>query len=409
MKKIIILIISIWLLLICISLIWNFLNIKNEKERVAFLTARTIYRQINVVRDWNMLHKGVYVPVTPDTRPDPYLNDPYRDLEINETIKLTKINPYFMTRQLSQIAENKDDILFRITSLTPIRPQNRPSEKEKKALLKLRENAIEVGEFFENRSRLSFFYMAPLKAQKSCLKCHERQNHKVGEVMGGISVTLKNAPRVSILPMILGHLVMGTTGLALILFLGIKINAAYQTIQNQSVMDSLTGIPNRRYFSDRIDIEFKRCQRENQAISIILGDIDHFKKYNDHYGHQAGDQCLKKVAKTIKNTLHRSSDFCARYGGEEFIVVLPNIPHEGALVVAENIRIKIESLRVPHLGSPSKRHLTISLGVATETIHNKSWEDLISRADRALYQSKAKGRNRVEFHPAPVNPDPMEM
>jgi len=130
-----------------------------------------------------------------------------------------------------------------------------------------------------------------------------------------------------------------------------------------------------------------------------MGDIDNFKVYNDTYGHGGGDECLRKVAKVIDETLKRPSDFCARYGGEEFIIVLPYTEREGALFIAEEIRANVANLRIPHEKSLPSGLVTISLGVATSDINvSISHEELTNHADAALYVAKNKGRNRVEAY-----------
>ena len=168
--------------------------------------------------------------------------------------------------------------------------------------------------------------------------------------------------------------------------------------QMNSVTDGLTRINNRRYFDDILRREFYNLKRNGLPLSMILMDIDYFKKYNDSYGHQGGDECLKSVAQAVKNSIHRETDTVARYGGEEFAVIPPNTDKYGARELAEKIRNSIESLNVPHNSSLISDKVTMSLGVATAYKKNLSFpEQIISFADEALYKAKEKGRNRVEF------------
>jgi len=163
-----------------------------------------------------------------------------------------------------------------------------------------------------------------------------------------------------------------------------------------STIDVLTGISNRRSFEENIQIEWKRAIRGKSPLSLIMIDIDHFKEFNDYYGHQAGDKCLEKVAKTIVSSIQRPADFVARYGGEEFVAVLPEADREGALIVAERIRSKVEALAIKHGHSSVSPYVTVSLGTAT--LYPKEFnsvEELIYRADRALFQAKYLGRNNV--------------
>jgi diguanylate cyclase (GGDEF)-like protein len=160
--------------------------------------------------------------------------------------------------------------------------------------------------------------------------------------------------------------------------------------------DVLTKLDNRRSFDEALDREWRRAIRTDSALSLCLIDIDYFKSYNDHYGHQAGDEVLRLVAETIAGSLDRPGDLGARYGGEEFAVLLPDTPSLGAQAVAEHIRLAIETLCLPHQASPTE-FLTVSVGVDTVQPRVKRQQaDLIRRADLALYRAKELGRNRIE-------------
>jgi diguanylate cyclase (GGDEF)-like protein len=235
-----------------------------------------------------------------------------------------------------------------------------------------------------------------LKTERACLKCHAKQGYKEGDIRGGISVTLPFIAEIPIQALGLGHLVIGLVGVLGIILAGFKLDRAYESLRNQAVIDSLTGIPNRRSFSERILAEYRRSRREKYPLSLIMGDIDNFKSFNDTYGHKNGDECLKQVASEIQRVLKRPSDFCARYGGEEFIVILPQTEQRGAREVAEEIRTRIQSLMIPHKNSLPLAAVTMSLGVATMEVRSPVYyEDLINAADQALYLAKHEGRNRV--------------
>lgn len=167
-------------------------------------------------------------------------------------------------------------------------------------------------------------------------------------------------------------------------------------LSDLAINDGLTGIYNRRYFDEVLTIEWKRTMREKSPLSLVMLDIDYFKKYNDTYGHQAGDKCLVKVAVAIADLLRRPADMVARYGGEEFVVVLPNVDREDAVKLAEKIRATIEKLKIDHKLSDINRFVTISLGVASICPEPKSsHEELLRSADKALYNAKNGGRNCV--------------
>jgi diguanylate cyclase (GGDEF)-like protein len=161
------------------------------------------------------------------------------------------------------------------------------------------------------------------------------------------------------------------------------------------LLDQLTGIPNRRCFDNRLDMEWKRAMRDKKNMSILMLDIDKFKNYNDTFGHQQGDVALKTVAKKIKETIKRPIDFAARWGGEEFVVLLPNTDSNGSLDVGEHIRKIVEDTEIPCAGK-SFTKLTVSVGVNTQIPKfDGILYKLISGADEALYSAKKAGRNRV--------------
>ena len=163
-----------------------------------------------------------------------------------------------------------------------------------------------------------------------------------------------------------------------------------------STLDGLTGIPNRRKFDEVLENEWFRAHREGSPLSLIMADIDHFKLYNDNYGHIEGDDCLKQVAKCLYHTVSRPTDVVARYGGEEFSVILPMTDARGAENVANKLLQRVAELQLPHAYSPVADRVTISLGVAT--MHpdlEKSQVRLMEQADKCLYRAKAAGRNRI--------------
>ncbi|HZK84690.1 MAG TPA: diguanylate cyclase [Desulfosporosinus sp.] len=175
-----------------------------------------------------------------------------------------------------------------------------------------------------------------------------------------------------------------------------QLQAANERLQNLSFLDGLTGIANRRHFDQELLQESRRAKREKRSLSLIMLDIDYFKAFNDTYGHLKGDDCLKKIAATLKKVLKRPGDFAARYGGEEFAVVLPNTDDVGAAIIAEEFRASIVREGILHINSLCSVYVTVSLGVVTRSAEqDQTPDDLILAADRALYRSKHEGRNRV--------------
>ena len=174
-----------------------------------------------------------------------------------------------------------------------------------------------------------------------------------------------------------------------------ELDVANQELQRLSASDGLTGIANRRYFDEHIAREWRRARRNASSLALMMCDVDHFKKFNDTYGHQAGDECLRRVAGAIATSLERGSDMAARYGGEEFAVVLSETTLGGALIVAEKIRHAVHALQIPHAASSLGR-VTLSIGLAAAVPElDDPCDSLIAAADRALYQAKDSGRDRV--------------
>jgi diguanylate cyclase (GGDEF)-like protein len=164
-------------------------------------------------------------------------------------------------------------------------------------------------------------------------------------------------------------------------------------LENITITDALTGIYNRRGFNDMLTREWRRSVREGSPLSLLMIDIDHFKNFNDHYGHQYGDNVLSMVAQSIKNALLRATDLATRYGDEEFAVILPGVDERGASVVAENINAAVRNLAILHEHSSAADTVTVSIGVATASKDMPEPEALLRVADKALYKAKANGRN----------------
>ena len=177
-----------------------------------------------------------------------------------------------------------------------------------------------------------------------------------------------------------------------------QLEISNKELQRLSCLDGLTGISNRRNFDDYFGQEWLRANREGALISLVMIDIDCFKLYNDNYGHQAGDATLKAVAETIAETTQRPGDMAARYGGEEFVIVLPSTDQDGVKVIVNSLFDNINRLKIKHEFSTISKYITISAGIATiKPTKTSKPEQLIERADKALYKAKDNGRNRYEI------------
>ena len=175
-----------------------------------------------------------------------------------------------------------------------------------------------------------------------------------------------------------------------------QLEEANRQLKRLTLIDGLTGIANRRHFDEFLEKEWHRNMRDNKPVSLIMGDVDFFKNYNDRYGHQAGDDCLKQIAAILNNIAKRPGDLAARYGGEEFAVILSGTDLKQAGALAENTNKKLKETRIPHSDSQAADYVTLSLGVASIIPrHGTKPYDLIKAADKGLYKAKNSGRNQV--------------
>ncbi len=177
-----------------------------------------------------------------------------------------------------------------------------------------------------------------------------------------------------------------------------RLAEANKTLEKLSSLDGLTGIANRRRFDEMLKQNWHRSIRQSTSISLVILDIDFFKLYNDHYGHQQGDSCLQEVAAILEKTVTRETDLVARYGGEEFVAILPETGQKGALEIAEAMRNNTQEAKIEHVDSKVSDYVTISLGVATAIPErNTNPESLVAAADKGLYKAKEDGRNQVQI------------
>ncbi len=184
-----------------------------------------------------------------------------------------------------------------------------------------------------------------------------------------------------------------------------KLAKANRELQLLAAVDSLTKVANRRKFDEYLKLKWREMAREKAPLSLILCDIDFFKRFNDTYGHQAGDLCLQQVASALIHAVKRPEDLVARYGGEEFAAILPHTDSAGAIHVAEKIGVAVRELKIPHADSAVNQYVTISLGVASAIPQIESCpEDLIAAADQALYHAKESGRDRYAFSTPEISP-----
>jgi diguanylate cyclase (GGDEF)-like protein len=396
-----------WSAAVAGSLVWHFSQTEEFVLQAARTQARTAFEKDVLYRSWNSNRNGVYATQSDITPSNPFLDDPARDVVTTSGLKLTKINPAYMTRQVHELGTSITGVLGHITSNNPIRPGNRPDAWEKVALTRFERGANEVWQTQSLNGSKYLRFMKPLVVEKSCLPCHGKQGYKVGQIRGGISVSVPLAPflasaRESRFLHSMTHLVLwflGAAGLVLcIRTLNIRLrerHAMELELHRLATTDPLTGASNRGHLMERADEEFQRAKRYQTPLSVLMLDIDHFKKVNDVYGHQAGDQALKQIVKIAQASM-RQSDLFGRYGGEEFMALLTHTDEPSAMRVAENLCKTLAGLAIQNHKGPI--HLTVSIGVSQARPGDLFLDEVIRRADESLYAAKQGGRNRVVLY-----------
>lgn len=392
--------ISIVVLLFVLGLfIGLFLNNKKLIESEYLTRAQSHFNNIVLTRRWSARHGGVYVEKKDGIQSNPYLVNP--DIQCVDGRTYTLKNPALMTREISLLADTDGLYKFHITSLKPLNPGNAPDAFEKSALESFETGNRETFTIVRNGGTTVYRYMAPLTVEQSCLKCHAVQGYKVGDIRGGISVSFdisSSAKNLEQQKYILIALYIVTSGLLLgiIYQLIFKLNKKIDDMQRKLHLmvhtDQLTGINNRGRFMELLEIELARTRRYNHTFSILMIDLDRFKSINDSYGHSAGDEALRTMARILLDSGLRQSDFCGRIGGEEFTVALPETPLQHALSVAERIRSKVAA--TPAVFGNQQISMTCSIGVAEEKPDDVQ-DTILNRADQAMYQAKNSGRNKV--------------
>ena len=176
-----------------------------------------------------------------------------------------------------------------------------------------------------------------------------------------------------------------------------RLQLAYEEMERRATTDALTGVPNRRLFEETLKSEWARALRSGESLALLMMDVDHFKSYNDRFGHPAGDACLRRIAQAILALEHRSTDVLARYGGEEFTFLLPGANVEGAARIAEILRARIENM---HNDPKNENDCAVSISIGCSALTPAPGllpEQLVATSDEALYRAKRNGRNRVEI------------
>ena len=261
MRKFLLIIASLWIIIVIISLFWNIKIEKYNTQNIAHNGAEAFFKQVVLSRAWNAAHGGVYVPITKTDQPNPYLKVKNRDIVSSNGIKLTKINPAYMTRQISEIAKKANDVQFHITSLNPIRPANKATVWEIAALKSFEIGKKDYGEFVQLSNHHKVYrYMAPLITKESCLKCHAEQGYKAGDVRGGISVTIPFSKNNSSWIIWLSHILAIILGLIGLLFSGIKLHIKSLEINKKN---------------KDLNLALQKAEKASKAKSEFLANMSH--------------------------------------------------------------------------------------------------------------------------------------
>ncbi len=370
-------------------------SIKQEAESFASLIVLT--------RHWNAQYGGVYVEKRPGVESNIFL----RKLGIEPDIRatdgrvLTLRNPAIMTREISDLARRENIVTFHMVSLKNLNPENRPDAFEQNALERFEKGERTVWKIEEQTGRAVFRYVQPLIVEASCLQCHRQQGYALGDIRGGISVIRPADGLVAQMRTNRNQIIIDsatTIGilLAILYFLTwkltVRLDEAQARLREIAVTDDLTGLKNRRYIMGQLEKEYQRAVRTGFPLSVIVIDIDHFKKVNDTYGHAFGDLVLQMASREMEGAL-RAYDLLGRIGGEEFIIASPGSTLDDAAGLAERICSRIRDSTVAN-GSQKSR-VTVSAGVTSLSEQDARASTLLGRADEALYLAKQQGRDRV--------------
>ena len=358
---------------------------------------------INHTKQWNFDYGGVYVEKNNGVKSNIYLEKLgiQPDIQCQNGRVLTIRNHAIMTSEISRRSEHDEGVKFRLISLKPLDPANTPDPFERNILVQFASGKQEIYEMIDDPARPIFRYVRPLLAESNCMECHSGQGVRLGDVLGAISITiptkqlLTEARNTRLIILISAVALIGfLVGITyfMTLRLAIDLGKAQNRLQTMALTDELTGLNNRRQVMARLEEEFQRAIRLNESISLISIDIDHFKRINDTYGHPFGDLVLKQVATHMQGCV-RPYDIVGRIGGEEFLVVAPASPAAEAVALAERIIAAVRQTTVED--GPTRVSVTASAGVAVITRQDADIDELLRRADRALYQAKTNGRDRV--------------
>lgn len=403
----------LWSILVGTSLAWNIWLREKAVTDIAKIEAEAFINKDLALRSWASSHGGVYVKPTQETPPNPYLDAPNRDVITTGGQQLTLMNPAYITREVHSRFAKKFDVYGHMTSLQLKNPVNAPSDWEREGLQRFAAGHLEDYIGFSLRDGKPYLdLIKPMLMEESCLACHAWTQIPVGGVRGGIVASVPLAPLWEktdqvVLQMALSHGGFWIIGMAAIGWIGSKAKhikeereqseSERQELYIQATHDPLTGLYNRRYLNEILPREVYRAKRSGTLLSLAMLDIDHFKRYNDEYGHQAGDAVLRALGQFLRENL-RQCDIPCRYGGEEILIIMPYAKADEA---QSRLQKLFEEFHLKPLAGQTAPlpPVTVSVGVAEywKSV-DQDTEQFLSQTDQALYRAKAAGRNRIVIY-----------
>ncbi len=394
--------------LIGFSLYWNITNLNQEKINLATAEAKSFWNKDAALRRWASRHGGVYVKPDSRTPPNPFLAHlPHRDVITTDGTKLTLMNGAYIMSQMTREFDKTYGIKGSLTGKVQLNPANKPDEWEFNALTLFENGTTEVIEETMMQGQPFLRFMKPMFMTEGCVKCHGFLGFKDGDLRGGVSVSIPLNPYFSaaaetVRGMWVTHLTIWLLAFFfIILFTHFARSRQRERIkllkklEHDAVHDSLTNLPNRLLFTDRLEHAVNRSAREpDYKFAVCFLDLDRFKNINDSYGHQVGDSLLIKVADRLSHVL-RPADSVARIGGDEFTFLLDDIDGlREAVFIAERI---LESLNSPFATEVGDIFVNASMGICLSNNIHSSAEDMLRNSDIALYRAKESGRGRVDI------------
>ena len=366
---------------------------------------------IKHAKEWNFDYGGVYVEKQKGVDSNVYLKklgiDP--DVSASGGRTFTIRNHAIMVQEISRSSEEQEGVKFRIVSLKPLNPEYFPDEFEHGAIRTFERSGQELYRIEQRPGKHPIFrYVQPLWVEKSCLECHGDQGFILGGILGVVSISIPMDDLViesrATKTYILVAAIITICCIVVLVYvltwrLVINLDIVQKRLKQLAATDELTGLKNRRTIMGRLDEEFLRAGRQEQPLSVITLDVDHFKRLNDAYGHPFGDVVLKCVAERMEKIL-RGYDSIGRIGGEEFLIVAPGSPLDEAELLARRV---VKAIREEVIGDDTTQvTVTLSAGVTALGTNDDSVEELLKRSDAALYRAKREGRNRVVVVESPT-------